>query len=1178
MRLPTSATAAALSLLSLSLSFVQPAWALHESDVGVVDWHKQLIGVPLSGAVPSAPSFLHYKADEGSNRTIIVTATGNNVLAALEPEDGSVCTWFIVTIYASSSHLWRYIFDSEDRIAGYYKSSKTIATLSGPGGSTLRTFSALSGTLLLEKRLHHPSVGALSEPSHLGKEVLFDDDDNNETLYVLSNGCTISSINGTSGETLWTWTAPDQGSLTIYSSIHVTPTALVALGLSKSTASFTLHLTSLDVSSGAVVQSTGVPSSIADPLTQFAVLSTSASSSSSSSSSRNGKGETPVILWLSHSSLFYLPLSRAALSAKPTPRPRKAKLEGTGAGLERIVDVGLSALGHAVVSRNDGSAFVVKVSGDGEGDDVGVETAWEFAGSASSPTQADSLYAGGTDARGRPAVARVFWDHVVQKASAYVFAVQGQAEQGEAIAVAEARPFAFGFDTRSHGVLSHVALDGPTPHTNTHARLLVTTTTGAVQLWSSSSSSSVNANNDNANNADGEQEPTLHWTREEALAAAVVAEFVELPPARGDDTVNEQIEGFWGRLGRQVRDAQGFPQYVVHFVRRFVSGSSSPALPSNATVDYRTLSNAATPPSLTQTTTTTTLARDAFGFRQLLITATLFGKVYALDASTGAIVWSRVLGMGWVGRAGMGGRVVPVKLFVVRGVGDLDLDGEGEEKGRGPEVVLVGQRRADNSLVDTVIFHINALTGEDARPPQAQTPIEAELELEGENGEGKAEDGGVLEGTDVVSGPVVEAYLLNAEDRKIVVLLDEFLQAYLYPDTPATQAVFAASLPQLSFPLRANVETRHRVVGHKIALPPKEQSHHRAVAHPVWALSFPEGEDVQAIVPQTPTRGGHGQGKGRGQDQGAASLGKVLGSRSTLYKYLDERLFVVRTVARKSANGGEVMCGVYVVDSAKGTVVYHAEVKAAAAASVGGRPGTGAGAGAGTGGCDVKASLVENWLVYHYYESEVAGGNVGGAKGYRMVSVEFYEGKQPDDKIQSSSLSAYSNDTLNYSVYEQAYVFPSAITALATTTTKFGITSKDLIVATTNRKIQSFPRRIFDPRRPSRKTTAEEQEEFLIQYDPLIPNDPKRALSHNYDVANVQKIITSPALLESTSLVFAYGLDMFLTRVAPSNTFDVLSENFNKVQLVLTVTGLLAAILITRPMVKRKSLKEKWYN
>jgi hypothetical protein len=59
--------------------------ALHEADVGVVDWHKQLIGVPLAGSVSTSPSF-----HQVENRTLIITATESNVLAALEPEDGSV--------------------------------------------------------------------------------------------------------------------------------------------------------------------------------------------------------------------------------------------------------------------------------------------------------------------------------------------------------------------------------------------------------------------------------------------------------------------------------------------------------------------------------------------------------------------------------------------------------------------------------------------------------------------------------------------------------------------------------------------------------------------------------------------------------------------------------------------------------------------------------------------------------------------------------------------------------------------------------------------------------------------------------------------------------------------------------------------------------------------------------
>jgi hypothetical protein len=61
-------------------------------------------------------------------------------------------------------------------------------------------------------------------------------------------------------------------------------------------------------------------------------------------------------------------------------------------------------------------------------------------------------------------------------------------------------------------------------------------------------------------------------------------------------------------------------------------------------------------------------------------------------------------------------------------------------------------------------------------------------------------------------------------------------------------------------------------------------------------------------------------------------------------------------------------------------------------------------------------------------------------------------------------------------------------------------------------------------------------------------------------------------------LVFAYGLDLFFTRVAPSNTFDVLNEHFNKAQLVFTVSGLAVAIIFAKPMVRRKMLRERWYH
>lgn len=199
--------------------------------------------------------------------------------------------------------------------------------------------------------------------------------------------------------------------------------------------------------------------------------------------------------------------------------------------------------------------------------------------------------------------------------------------------------------------------------------------------------------------------------------------------------------------------------------------------------------------------------------------------------------------------------------------------------------------------------------------------------------------------------------------------------------------------------------------------------------------------------------------------------------------------------------------------------------------------------------------------------------------------------------LDSSELSSYERDRIPLTTFERTFVFPKDITALTFTSTANGISVKDLVgkfitllrapfhlstllVATTNGQIQTFPRRLLDPRRPSSKPSSKEvEEEWLIQYDPLLPDDPRRIISHQYafTMSSINYIYTSPTSLESTSLVFGHGLDLFFTRVSPSGTFDLLSENFNKVQLILTFLGLGGAIMVTRPMVKRRKLREKWY-
>lgn len=221
---------------------------------------------------------------------------------------------------------------------------------------------------------------------------------------------------------------------------------------------------------------------------------------------------------------------------------------------------------------------------------------------------------------------------------------------------------------------------------------------------------------------------------------------VELPEARDilSTSTEHRRESFIERVQRQIVDARDLPAYLVHFIKRFATGSYASAL----TAPTPALTGASAPTN--ETAAIVELARDEFGFRKIIVAATEYGKVYGLDSSNGEIVWSRVFGLGWA--VEVGGKIVPVKVFTVRAVGDIDEEG----KTAGPEVVIVAQRIADNGLVDTVLFHVNALTGESVREDEKK--------------------GALLQGFDIIQGPIVDAYLLPTDETKIVVLLDEFLQ------------------------------------------------------------------------------------------------------------------------------------------------------------------------------------------------------------------------------------------------------------------------------------------------------------------------------------------------------------------------------------------------------------------
>lgn len=151
-------------------------------------------------------------------------------------------------------------------------------------------------------------------------------------------------------------------------------------------------------------------------------------------------------------------------------------------------------------------------------------------------------------------------------------------------------------------------------------------------------------------------------------------------------------------------------------------------------------------------------------------------------------------------------------------------------------------------------------------------------------------------------------------------------------------------------------------------------------------------------------------------------------------------------------------------------------------------------------------------------------------------------------------------------------------------------------MATTTGHLLEVPWAFLDPRRP----LGEPKEEGAIPYIPELPMPSESMINYNKTLFRVDGIYTTPSSLESTCLVFVYGLgnfifvvyvlntllnlqmylihvlDLFYTRVAPSKTFDVLKEDFDYLVIIIVTTVLLVSAYVTKNLASQKALKQAW--
>lgn len=288
---------------------------------------------------------------------------------------------------------------------------------------------------------------------------------------------------------------------------------------------------------------------------------------------------------------------------------------------------------------------------------------------------------------------------------------------------------------------------------------------------------------------------------------------------------------------------------------------------------------------------------------------------------------------------------------------------------------------------------------------------------------------------------------------------------------------------------------------------------------------------------------------------------KAMSEHDVIYKYVSKNLLFVANVAPKAI--GEIglltpeesWLVVYLVDTVTGRILHRVTHH-------------------GSQG-PVHAVFSENWVVYHYFNLK--------AHRYEMSVIEIYDQSRADNKDVwklvlgkhnlTSPISSYSRPEVG--TKSQTYFFTHSVKTIAVTSTAKGITSKQLLIGTISDQVLALDKRFLDPRRTVNPTQAE-KEEGIIPLTDSLPIMPQSYVTHTLKVEGLKGIVTSPAKLESTTLIFAYGVDLFFTRMAPSKTYDSLTEDFSYALLLLTIVALLVAIVATWFLSERKELQDKW--
>jgi ER membrane protein complex subunit 1 len=228
----------------------------------------------------------------------------------------------------------------------------------------------------------------------------------------------------------------------------------------------------------------------------------------------------------------------------------------------------------------------------------------------------------------------------------------------------------------------------------------------------------------------------------------------------------------------------------------------------------------------------------------------------------------------------------------------------------------------------------------------------------------------------------------------------------------------------------------------------------------------------------------------------------------------------------------------------------------------------------------VTAVASEHWVAYHFWSIANDRWQIASIDAYRPVPSDLSTADLALGRHSYAVESLNATDLSSLYFERQSFFTRLAAVALGVTQTAHGTAAKMLLLATPGGQVYQLDRRLLDPRRPlvaaGTKPTPAQAAEALPAYQPELLVAGTAFATLDKRVARLRKVLTVPAVLESSTLMIAVGLDIFYARLQPSRGFDMVPDDFPRALLVAVVGGMGIALIIMRAVMQKRALKLKW--